>query len=339
MYVYKTTNLINGKTYIGQCSKQINKSTKYLGSGKYIQLAIKKYGTNSFEKTILIEVNTREELNFYEKFYISTMMPEYNIALGGWGGNYDDETRSKISTSVKLLWTDPDSVYNSKEYRQLLSESHKGRPVSEETKELIRNSLATSEKFRKYCETPKSEELKKRVSESVILAFSTNKNNCYDNLIAAVRSEEHRKKLSDIHKLRYINGTVPWNKGRTGVYTEEQLQKYRKPKTINPETEKLRVAKLSKALKGRKLSETHKKQISNTKKNKSKDDLERLAKISSDRMKKRHAEGTGGNYKQIKCIESGKIYESVKSYQLTHNISEYFVCKLVKQGKLIKFKK
>lgn len=335
MYVYKTTNLKNSKIYIGQCSKSVDKSKKYLGSGKNIQLAIKKYGSHSFEKTILIEVNNRQELDFYEKFYISFFKPEYNIALGGRGGNYTDETLYRISTSVKLLWSDPDSVYNSKEYRQLLSDKLKGRPVSEETRELIRNSLATSEKFRKYCETPKTDEIKKRVSESVKSAFLTNKNNCYDNLIKAVTGTEHRKKLSDIHKLRYENGAEPWNKGRTGVYTEAQLQKYRKPKTINPETEKLRVAKISKALSGRQLSEDHKKLISNSKKNKSKVDLDRLAKISSDRMLMRHKNGTGGNYKKLKCVETGKIYSSIKEYITLENTSEYFVKKLIKQEKLV----
>lgn len=335
MYVYKVINLSNGKAYIGQCSKPVECSRNYLGSGKHIQSAIKKYGKKLFTKTILIEVDTREELNFYEKFYISQDKPEYNIALGGWGGNFPAEILQGISVSIKLLWSDPDSVYNSKEYKQLLSDKLKGRPVSEETRELIRNSLATSEKFRKYCETPKTDELKKRVSESVKTAFLTNKNNCYDNLIKAVTSAEHRKKLSGIHKLRYENGAEPWNKGRTGVYTEAQLQKYRKPKTINPETEKLRVAKLSKALSGRKLSEDHKKSISNSKKNKSKVDLDRLSKISSDRMSMRHKNGTGGNYKKLKCVETGKIYPSIKEYITLEKTSEYFVKKLIKQEKLV----
>jgi hypothetical protein len=39
MFIYKTTNLINKKIYIGKCSKQ--KDETYLGSGKYLKKAIK----------------------------------------------------------------------------------------------------------------------------------------------------------------------------------------------------------------------------------------------------------------------------------------------------------
>ncbi len=43
MYIYKTTCLINGKIYIGQCSKTPENSKSYLGSGSNIGLAIKKH--------------------------------------------------------------------------------------------------------------------------------------------------------------------------------------------------------------------------------------------------------------------------------------------------------
>ena len=46
MQIYKTTNLVNGKVYVGQ-EKWNNPN--YLGSGKILRLAIKKYGIERSE--------------------------------------------------------------------------------------------------------------------------------------------------------------------------------------------------------------------------------------------------------------------------------------------------
>ena len=47
MIIYKTTNTINGKIYIGQDK---NNNPSYYGSGKILQKAIKKYGKESYPK-------------------------------------------------------------------------------------------------------------------------------------------------------------------------------------------------------------------------------------------------------------------------------------------------
>ncbi len=53
MYVvYKTTNLVNSKFYIG-VHKTENPEDDYLGSGKLIKRAIEKYGADSFHKEII----------------------------------------------------------------------------------------------------------------------------------------------------------------------------------------------------------------------------------------------------------------------------------------------
>ena len=55
MYVYKTTNLINGKIYIGISKKKSTDSLSYLGSGKALKRALIKYGKINFKKEIIKE--------------------------------------------------------------------------------------------------------------------------------------------------------------------------------------------------------------------------------------------------------------------------------------------
>lgn len=89
-YIYITTNLINGKKYIGKRSKpEFDKN--YIGSGKLLKRAIKKYGKENFRCEIIKWCNTENELNLSEKYYIQKYDAQrnsmfYNISSGGdWG--------------------------------------------------------------------------------------------------------------------------------------------------------------------------------------------------------------------------------------------------------------
>lgn len=92
--VYKITNKLNGKVYIG-LSK--NLKARWSSNGihykecKYFYNAIQKYGWNNFKKEIIQDNLTREEAGFLEidqiKFFKSHIREfGYNIALGGFGG-------------------------------------------------------------------------------------------------------------------------------------------------------------------------------------------------------------------------------------------------------------
>jgi hypothetical protein len=88
MQVYKIINSINGKIYVG---KDEHNRKNYLGSGKLIKQAIKKYGYQHFKKEILQECYSKEELCKYEIFWINelnSISPNgYNICFGGNGGD------------------------------------------------------------------------------------------------------------------------------------------------------------------------------------------------------------------------------------------------------------
>lgn len=88
-YIYKTTNIINNKIYIGQ-HKVTNDSfdNNYFGSGKLLIEAIKNYGLENFKCEILEWCDSADELNKKEIYYIAlykstTKNNNYNISDGG----------------------------------------------------------------------------------------------------------------------------------------------------------------------------------------------------------------------------------------------------------------
>ncbi len=112
MIIYKTSNLINGRIYVG---KDKHNNPKYLGSGNILNQAINKYGIENFQKEILEYCNTEEELNDREKYWIDKLNSlniygGYNLTKGGDGGdtftNKPEElktiTRNKISKMSSL---------------------------------------------------------------------------------------------------------------------------------------------------------------------------------------------------------------------------------------------
>lgn len=88
--IYKTTNLINGKIYIGQLTRIDKYKKDYFGSGVKIRAAIKKYGAENFKREILLECDNQDDLNEAEIFFIKEYKSQnskigYNIAEGGKG--------------------------------------------------------------------------------------------------------------------------------------------------------------------------------------------------------------------------------------------------------------
>jgi group I intron endonuclease len=96
--IYKTTNLINGKIYVGQ--HYTSADDGYLGSGVKLNEDIKLFGRENFKREILEHcisgVNTRE---IYWIDTLSARNPDigYNILMGGNG--IAEETRKKISNT------------------------------------------------------------------------------------------------------------------------------------------------------------------------------------------------------------------------------------------------
>lgn len=84
--IYKTTNIVNGKFYIGK-HKTNEITDSYMGSGKRLKYAIKKYGIENFHREILHVCRTEKQMNILEKILV-VPDPEtnYNLCIGGQGG-------------------------------------------------------------------------------------------------------------------------------------------------------------------------------------------------------------------------------------------------------------
>lgn len=96
-YIYLTTNLINGKKYIGQHYGDID--DKYLGSGVAFVRALNKYGKENFQKEIL-EITTKDKVNEREQYYIELhnafLSDEYyNLTTGGENLNVEKINQAK----------------------------------------------------------------------------------------------------------------------------------------------------------------------------------------------------------------------------------------------------
>lgn len=101
--IYKITNIISGKYYIGaHKTKNINDS--YMGSGKYLKRAIKKYGIENFKKEILFELENEIEMFNMEKELVNEDFLKnknvYNITTGGFG-NIGYNSKGKVSVKDK----------------------------------------------------------------------------------------------------------------------------------------------------------------------------------------------------------------------------------------------
>lgn len=88
--IYKTTNCVNNKYYIG-CHHTNDLNDGYMGSGKHLRYAIKKYGADKFKFEILHFLNTKEEMFELERKLVNEDLVKdvnsYNLKIGSSGGN------------------------------------------------------------------------------------------------------------------------------------------------------------------------------------------------------------------------------------------------------------
>lgn len=103
--VYLIWNMVNGKKYVGQTVKPLKRRFKeHSKNDSAIGNAIKKYGKNNFRYGVIKSCSSKEELDYWEKFYIAALRSKcptgYNRTDGGDGVvGWTDEMRAKVSAA------------------------------------------------------------------------------------------------------------------------------------------------------------------------------------------------------------------------------------------------
>jgi len=152
MFIYKTTNKINGKIYIG---KLVRESKVYLGSGKILKQSIKKYGKDNFIREIIEYCDCKFKLKEREKFWINYYNSTdrnvgYNITKGGDGGSTNDFFLGKKLTNEHKLKISQNHHDVSGEKNPMFGKKH--TKLSKEkmsiNREGIKHSKSTIEKFK-----------------------------------------------------------------------------------------------------------------------------------------------------------------------------------------------
>ena len=151
--IYKITNLIDGKVYIGQTVNYNKRKKRHLNSLKngnhhneHLQRAFDKYGEDSFKIELIKKCNI-EELDKLERYYIKELNAcnhdkGYNMMYGGQRyRNFTKEVRLKMSEAGKgRKLTD--------EHKKKIGLAHKGRKLSQEH---ISKISATKKKTKIHC--------------------------------------------------------------------------------------------------------------------------------------------------------------------------------------------
>lgn len=214
-YIYKITNKINGKIYIGfhGCDCDFM-DDDYYGSGCLIKKALNKYGKDNFEREVLFVFESEEEAKTKEREIVNEEFLSqdhvYNIALGGVGGGLIGEKNpffGKKHTEKTL---------------QILSDKGKERSHTTETKTKISESISKSEKYKESINDDRSKKIataRRKNNGKTVGYYITPKGNFLFSSEAAKENEIPWRQL--INRCEHNNGVVKQN----NVFKDSKLTK------------------------------------------------------------------------------------------------------------------
>lgn len=223
MVVYRITNTINGKIYVGQTTQPLERYLKYhvhrarsqRDGNRYFHNALRKYGVDAFKIEQIYLAKSKHELDMMERFFIilhqSHVKTEgYNSTLGGEGTL---------------------GSRRSKEAKEAISKANTGRLVSDET----RRKMSQSHKAF-YANNP-----------SALVTLRTRLRN-RPPMLGKHHSKESNQRNRDAHWGKIVS---PETKALIGSKHKGRKRPLETGKRISAAKLGKRVPKLSKVLKGK----------------------------------------------------------------------------------------
>lgn len=223
-FVYVTTNMVNGKRYVGRCCMQTTRERNwkhYLGSGKLLEQAIKKYGRENFHRTIVSFAYTNEELNRQEMELINFLDcvnsdDYYNISdkyyYSFWENATDEEKEIlKKKLSQNSFWNTANEEEKEKK-RKMMSEQFSGE------KNPFYNKKHTSETLKKLSESHKG----KNCGDKNV-KYWKGKTGKLHHFYGKHHSEEAKKKMSKSAKERVRRDGFPNSKSVSIIVNDHMI--------------------------------------------------------------------------------------------------------------------
>lgn len=210
-YVYKITNILNGKIYIGvrSCDCAIDEDP-YMGSGRSLREDMDMIGVYNFKKEIIRICEDRESALELERELVDhdfiNRSDTYNLILGGRGGcNWDTINEEKIKDIKQRISDAGKGRKFTEEHKKKLGDARRGKAVPKEVREKISKTLTG---------TVMPQEIREKISRSHkgVKKSKEHARNIAKAITGRTLSDELKNKIQESHRCRmrkvYVEGVV-----------------------------------------------------------------------------------------------------------------------------------
>ena len=194
-YLYKTTNKINGKIYMG-VHRTDNLNDGYLGSGILLKRAIDKYGIENFSKDIIEFFDTYKDALNAEKKIVNEKFIErddvYNCKEGGFGNcKWSSKQLKRLSIAAKKRWENID--YKIKMKEKCYDNPERNLKISKAVKTWIKNNK-NKHKNRMLKINTNPEKIKKTAfTHTGMKRSEATKNNIKNGIIESMKKDPNKR--------------------------------------------------------------------------------------------------------------------------------------------------
>jgi group I intron endonuclease len=223
--IYKATNTVNNKVYIGQTMAKLSvRKSKHIydsknGSNIYFHLALRKYKLENFLWEVICDCTSIDECNERERYFISHYQSAnrekgYNLDLGGKNSERSEETKNKIKLSKQNISEETKNKIRKanvgKKTKNKIRVANLGKKLSDETVEKIKSNNNRYWKDKKLS----AESIAKRTLKRKKRIVCNETNEIFESI------KEASEKLKISHISEHLKGRVRKIKNYTFRYYE-----------------------------------------------------------------------------------------------------------------------